>query len=310
MEDLVFRTSYGGRYQSFNWFNYVRRQYENSENNSSFGFNQNSSYRSSWVWTNTANYKKSFGTSRIDVLLGQEALNTGSGRGMSASGINPFSQSVDFVGLSTVNSRVVNGGHSDGVNFSSYFGRLNYEFDDKYIASIVVRRDGSSRFGSAERNGTFPAFSVAWRLSSEPFMANQSIFEDLKIRAGYGIMGNSNNVDPNNQFSLFGTSLAASSYDITGSNSGAVGGFYRTRIGNPLAKWERAITQNIGIDALMLNGKLDVGLEFWKKETEDLLFRLPVTVMTGPFASAPSVNVGKMENKGIDLKIVYKDKYS
>lgn len=306
IEDLVVRTSFGGNFGAATNWGYVRRQYENSENNSSFGFNQASSYGTSWVWTNTINYKKSFGVSKIDVLAGQEALNIGSGRGMSGSGINPFSQSVDFVGLSNVSGQVLNGGHSNGINFSSYFGRLNYELMDKYIISAVVRRDGSSRFGAENRYGTFPAFSAAWRISSESFMEGVDILDDLKLRGGYGIMGNSNNVDPNNQFSLYGTSLGASSYDITGSNSSAAQGFYRTRIGNPLARWEKAITSNVGIDALFFNGRLDVGVELWRKNTEDLLFRLPVTVQSGDFASAPSVNVGKMLNEGIDFQIITK----
>ena len=308
IENLVARTSFGGRFQSFNFQSYSRRTYENAENNSSFGFSQSSSYATSWTWTNTLNYKMSFGVSEIDVLVGQEALNSGSTNGFGGSGINPFSQNINFVNLSTVGSQVVNGGFNDGVNFSSYFGRVNYDYDDKYIVSVVVRRDGSSRFGAENRYGTFPAFSGAWRLSAEDFMKDVTFIDDLKLRAGYGIMGNSNNVDPNNQFSLFGTSIANSSYDITGSNTGAQQGFYRTRIGNPLAKWEKAITQNIGIDALLFGGKWDVGIEFWKKETEDLLFQLPVTVQAGNFASAPSVNVGKMENTGIDLQITYKNR--
>ncbi len=307
MKDLVFRTSFGGDFSQINGLGYTRRTYENSENNSAFGFSQNSTYFASWVWTNTANYRKTFGLNKIDVLVGQEALNTGISRFMSGSGINPFSQSTDFVGLSTLgNPNPPQGGHSSGVTFASYFGRLNYEFNDKYILSAVIRRDGSSRFGAENRYGTFPAFSAAWRISSESFMSGVDIFDDLKIRGGYGIMGNSNNVDPNNQFSLFGTSVGASSYDIGGTNSGAINGFYRTRIGNPLARWEKAITSNIGIDALMLGGKLDVGIEFWQKNTEDLLFQLPVTVQTGFFASAPSVNVGKMENRGIDITIINK----
>jgi len=303
IKNLNLRTSFGGRHYSAHSRGYSRRTYENQENNSSFGYFQNSFFGTGWNWTNTANYTMSFGDSKLDLLVGQEALNTGSNRATFASGLNPFSQSIDFVGLSTVGSRVVNGGHSDGVTFSSFFGQAKYDYKDKYIVSAVVRRDGSSRFGAENRYGVFPAFSAAWRLSSESFMENQTIFEDLKIRGGWGVMGNSNNVDPNNQFSLFGTSIGASSYDITGSNSSAAEGFYRTRIGNPFAKWEKAITANIGIDALLFDGKLDVGVEYWTKTTEDLLFQQPVSVMTGGFASPPSVNVGEMKNTGIDLTI-------
>ncbi len=310
IEDLIFRTSFGGRFQSFNSKSFSRRQYENSENNSAFGFNQSSSFNYSWVWTNTANYKKDFGNHGLDLLLGQEALNTGISEGFGGSGINPFSQNVDFVTLTTVNNQVVGGGKSSGVTFSSFFGRVNYDFQDKYLASVVVRRDGSSRFGAENRWGTFPAFSAAWRISSESFMDGLSWIDDMKIRGGWGIIGNSNNVDPNNQFSLFGTSLGASSYDISGSNSGAQQGFFRTRIGNPAAKWEKSTTTNIGIDALLFDGKIDFILDIWQKRTDDLLFRLPVTVQSGSFASAPFVNVGEMKNSGVDMKIVTKGKVS
>ena len=310
IENLILRTSFGGRWFSQHERAFIRRQYENSENNSAFGFNQNSFYETSWVWTNTINYKKVFGDHGLDVLLGQEALNQGSRSEILASGINPLSQDPDFVTLSTVNLPIINGFNENGVNFSSYFGRLNYDFQDKYLASFVIRRDGSSRFGRDNRWGTFPAFSAAWRISSESFMDGLTWIDDLKIRAGYGIIGNSNNVDPDNQFWLFTTGIPQSTYDITGSNSGAAQGFYRQRFGNPSAQWEKAITTNIGFDALLFDGKLDLIVDFWLKNTEDLLFRLPLTVQTGDFADAPFVNVGEMQNKGIDLKIVNKGKIS
>jgi len=96
--------------------------------------------------------------------------------------------------------------------------RSNGDIFNKYIISAIVRRDGSSRFGSDNRYGIFPAISAAWRLSDEEFLAGVGFIEDLKLRVGYGIMGNSNPVDANNQFNLFSTSVGASSYDISGSN--------------------------------------------------------------------------------------------
>lgn len=306
IENLTLRTSFGGRNASVNQIGYSRRTYENQENNSSFGYNRNTGSGTSWNWTNTANYSMELGNGKLNLLVGQEALNTGTARFISASGINPFAQTTDFVTLSTVGSQVVNEFTAPGVTFSSIFGQAKYDIDDKYIFSAVVRRDGSSRFGADNRYGVFPAFSAAWRLTGEDFMADNTLFDDLKIRGGWGIMGNSNNVDPNNQFSLFGTSIGASSYDIGGTNSSAAAGFYRTRIGNPAARWEKAITQNIGVDALMLDGRLDLGLEIWSKKTEDLLFQAPVSVMTGGFANAPSVNVGEMKNSGLDIFASYK----
>jgi len=309
LDKLIFRTSLGGNYTSFNSKTYTRRQYENAENNTSFGFGENAGWSRNWVITNTLNYKFNVGNfADFDVLLGQEALNIGSFRTLSASGIDPFSQNVDFVTLNTVNNALANGYHTNGSNYASYFGRLNFDIFNKYIISAVVRRDGSSRFGSENRYGTFPAISAAWRLSDEAFLNNVSFIEDLKLRVGYGIMGNSNPVDPNNQFNSNGTNLDLSSYDISGSNSSAAQGFFRDRIGNPFAKWEQAITSNIGLDALFFNGRLDVGVELWQKNTEDLLFRLPITVMNGQNATAPFVNVGKMKNTGFDFSVVTKGK--
>ncbi len=309
IENLVLRSSFGGSYTAFNSRSYTRRQYENSENNSSFGFGENYGWVRDWVLTNTARYQFNVGNfADFNVLLGQEALNIGSLRNIAGFGINPFSQEVDFVNLSTVNDPIVNSFHTNGSNYSSYFGRLNFDIFNKYIISAIVRRDGSSRFGSDNRYGTFPAISAAWRLSDEEFLNGIDFIEDLKLRVGYGIMGNSNNVNPNNQFNLFATSLDASSYDISGSNGGAAQGFFRNRIGNPSARWERAITSNIGLDALFFNGRLDVGVEFWQKNTEDLLFQQPITVMNGFNANAPFVNVGKMKNTGVDLSIITKGK--
>ena len=309
---LTLRTSIGGNYNNFNTRGYTRWQYENSENNSAFGFNQNQGYSFGWTFTNTANYKKTFGDHSIDIIAGQEALNTGAGWGSSQSGLNPFSWDPNFVSMSTVTSGIVaNSGQFKGVNFTSVFGQAKYAFKDRYIVSAVVRRDGSSRFGANNRYGVFPAFSAAWRISSESFMQGISAISDLKIRGGYGTMGNSNNVDPNNQYSLYGGSIGASSYDINGANSGTVpGGFYRTRIGNADAKWETAVTTNIGIDGNFFDGKLDVVIDFWKKETKDLLLAVPITSTAGVNASVPSVNIAEMLNQGIDLMLGTKGKIS
>lgn len=306
IKDLIFRTNFGGGYGNSNGRNYSRRTYENSENNGAFGFSQRHSYGYNWQFTNTISYKKKFGLHGINLLVGQESMNIGTGRGMSAGGIDPFSQSVDYVSLGNVGNKTVGGGHSNGINFSSYFGKVKYDLDDKYMAEFVVRRDGSSRFGSQSRYGVFPAAAVAWRISSESFMSGISAIDDMKIRAGYGIMGNSNNVNPDNQFNIFSTNVGASSYDLNGTNSGALPGYYRSRIGNVAAQWEKSITQNLGVDLMMFGGKIDVVLDIWKRTTEQMLYQAPNSVMKGTYAAVPSVNVGEMENKGIDLKIVNK----
>lgn len=306
IENLTFRSSIGINYTNYYNWSYSRLQYENSENNSAFGYSEGSGFNFGYTFTNTMNWKKTFDKHSFDVLLGQEALNTGQGRNISASGQNPFTTDINYVNISNlpVATRVVNSNLFKGVNFLSLFARVNYAYNDKYLLSAVVRRDGSSRFGTNSRYGTFPAFSAAWRISSEGFMSSATWVDDLKIRGGWGQMGNSNNVDPNNQYFLYAGGVGESSYDITGSNSGAIVGFRRSRLGNADAKWETAVTQNIGFDGTFFNGRLDVILDLWKKDTKDLLFQLPVTETAGYNGQAPSVNIGKMLNQGIDFQVV------
>lgn len=308
IDNLTFRTSLGGQTGQSYGYGYGRLQYENSENNSAFSYNENAGYGFAWTITNTLNYKKKFGIHSVDLLVGQEALTTGVGRSIGGSGTNPFSTDPNFITLTNVSTVPPNSGINAQVNFSSYFGRVNYIYNDKYILTALVRRDGSSRFGENSRYGVFPAFSAAWRLSSEKFMENLKWIDDLKIRGGYGIMGNSNNVNPFNQYSLYGGSIGASSYDIGGSNSAASTGLYRTRIGNPNAKWETSVTTNIGFDGTFFEGKLDVILDIWQKDTRDLLFQVPISQTNGADAAAPSVNIGEMQNKGIDLQIITRGK--
>src|SRR5690606_15372701 len=119
----------------------------------------------------------------------------------------------------------------------SQFANVNYAFDDKYLFGVTVRRDGSSKFGEDSRYGLFPSFSLGWRLSREAFMQGLSWLDDLKLRGSYGVLGSQNNVDPDNQFDLFGSSFIASYYDINGTSNSVVQGFYQSRMGNRATGW-------------------------------------------------------------------------
>ena len=307
---LKLRSNLGGRIANGYNKSYTRLQYENSENNASYGFSEGAYNSLAWSLTNTASYSKKIGDHSFDVLAGIESLNTGRGRSIQGSGINPFSQDPNYITLNTVQSSGKNVGSNifSTVNFFSSFGRFNYYYKDRYSVTGIMRRDASSRFGTNSRVGVFPAVAAGWRLTGEDFMKNQTIFQDLKVRAGWGKMGNSNNVDPNNQYSLFGGSVGQSSYDITGSNSSVQTGFFRTRIGNPDAQWETATTSNIGADATILNGTLDLTVEFWRKKTEGLLFGLAKPAVVGPSASVPAVNIANMLNEGIDISLTKRGK--
>jgi TonB-dependent starch-binding outer membrane protein SusC len=303
LEGLTLRTSLGGAYNNNYFVNYGFRYLGDSEPEANNSFSEGSGYNFQWTFTNTATYEKLFGKHKLKALAGMEALNTGRGRFLSGSGINPFSTDLDFQNLSVVQNPIVNSTLFNGVNFFSTFGKLDYNWDERYYLTGVIRRDGASRFGGNNRYGTFPAVSGAWRVIAEPFMQNQDLISDLKVRGGWGQMGNSNNVDPNNQYSLFASNRASTWYPIQGQNSGADEGFAQSRIGNPDAKWETSTTLNIGFDAGFFNDRLEIILDWWKKDTDDLLYQLPLAGVTGNFAAAPSVNIASMSNSGLDFQI-------
>lgn len=304
VEDLIFRTSLGGQYVNGYSVNYGYRYLGDSEPEASNTFSESSFYVYNYVFTNTVSYKVSLGNHNITALGGIEALNTGAGRNIGGSGINPFSTDLDFVNLSTVGNPQVGSGLFNGVNFYSIFGKVDYNYQEKYYLTGLLRRDGSSRFGANSRFGTFPAVSAAWRVTAEPFMQGVSWIYDLKIRGGWGEMGNSNNVDPGNQFSLYNSNRGSTFYPIAGQSSGVDEGFARSRIGNPDARWETSVMTNIGFDAAFFNNRLEIILDWWRKETEDLLYQVPLPGVAGNYAAAPSVNIATMLNQGLDMQII------
>lgn len=303
IDGLTLRSSIGGGYSNGHFVNYGFRYLGDSEPQASNSFSEGSNYNFNWTFTNSFTYEKLFGKHKVKLFGGVEALNTGAGRFINGNGINPFSTDLDFQSLSVVQSPNVNSGLFKGVNFFSTFGKVDYNFDERYYVTGVIRRDGASRFGGNNRYGTFPAVSAAWRAISEPFMQDQDVVSDLKFRVGWGQMGNSNNVDPNNQYSLFASDRGNTFYPISGQNSGADEGFAQSRIGNPDAKWETSTTLNVGLDAAFLNDKLEFQIDWWKKDTDDLLYNVPLSGVTGNFAAAPSVNIASMANSGLDFLI-------
>jgi TonB-linked SusC/RagA family outer membrane protein len=191
----------------------------------------------------------------------------------------------------------------------SLFLRADYNFRNKYYISGTVRRDGSSVFGEDFRYGVFPSGSAAWRISEESFLAGAGFISDLKIRGGYGTMGNQLPVSPSNQYYLYGGSPSTSYYDLAGAMNSSLQGFRPTRIGNPDAKWEKNVTANVGIDAVLLERKLEIVFDWYSKQNLDLLYD-PELPGTAGGASRPYVNVGEMKNTGIDLQLIYRQIWS
>ena len=299
------RTSFGGSMGTYNWFSYDFKTYERSENNTGNSYYEEFGRSRSWTWTNQLTYKNTFADVHdLTVIAGTEAVEDW-GRWIGGQRADYFVDNPDFRSLSSGSSgQRANGRPYTESALFSIFGKADYVYNNKYLASVTVRRDGSSRFGPNFRYGTFPAASIGWRISEESFMKPVKWITDMKIRASYGEMGNQR-IDPANAFTQFAQGLGSSFYDINGNSTSTTLGFQQSFVGNPNGKWETNITKNIGIDATLFNGKTEIILEWYQKKTENLLYRLPQVASGGAavLVNPASFNVASMKNNGIDLMI-------
>ncbi len=306
IEGLDFRTSIGGSFNTWYWTNWTGATYENSENTATSSYSEGSGYGLEWTWTNTLTYNKQFGDHNILAVAGYEAVKTGTGRSVDAAHADYFSTALSYRTVSNGASLLSgNSSYWTPRSLVSQFLRADYNFRSKYYLSATVRRDGSSVFGPNTRYGVFPSVSAGWRISEESFLAGAEFINDLKIRGGYGTMGNQLPVSTANQFYLFGGSPSTSYYDITGTTNSSLQGFRPTRIGNADAKWETNVTTNVGFDAVLLDRKFEIVFDWYQKQSKDLLFN-PELPGTAGAAAVPYVNVGEMKNNGVDAQLTYR----
>jgi len=314
IENLTLRSSLGIDYGNFfarNMFlsyesGYLRNLRNRVTNN------QNHAYK--WTWTNTANYSISFGENTMDFLVGNE-LHSDFYQGFMAS-IEDFElETPDYMYLDAgTGSRNV-GGFATTYRLLSYFGRANYVHDDRYLASVTLRYDGSSRLGKNNQFGLFPAASIGWRLSEENFVRNiTTAFSDLKLRAGWGKTGNQA-IDNLARYSIFIAdydggdptwgSPWGTAYDIGGTNGGNLpSGYRRTRLGNDDLRWETTTQTNVGIDFGILNHRLHGSVDYFWKKTTDMLFEPGFIGVIGEGGNQ-WVNGATMTNTGIELLLTY-----
>jgi TonB-linked SusC/RagA family outer membrane protein len=303
LDHFTARTTYGGTLSNFYYYYYGFRTYENAENNGSNSFSENAGYNRQWTWTNTLKYSNVFGKHAVTVLAGVEAIEA-YGRGVGGGALGYFTDNPNFRVLSTGSSGFTNYSYAYQNSLYSQFAKADYAFNDKYLLSATVRRDGSSRFGPDKRYGIFPSFAAGWRISREKFMTDVKWIDDLKIRGSWGKLGNQANVDPSNAFSQYGGSPGTSYYDINGTSTGSVQGFRATRIGNPKTGWEEDILTNFGIDAILFKNKVDLSIEYYQKKINGLLFTDQAPATVGG-AALPNVNIGDIQNKGVDASVTY-----
>lgn len=304
LKHFTARTSLGGSIDNQYATNFTFTPYNNSEGNTNpNSFSEIALYNSNTMWTNTLSYTNAFGKQNLKVIVGSEAIRN-YGRYLIGSASRLFSTNFDYLSLSNGTTNITNASSAYNNTLFSVFSRLDYAYNDKYLVGVTVRRDGSSRFGSNRRYGTFPSVSLGWRLSGEEFLKDVTWLNELKLRASYGVLGSQNNVSPQNAYTLFGGTFANSYYDI-GGNGSLAQGFAQTSIGNPNTGWEENIVTNAGLDATILNNKLDVSFEYYQKSINGLLFTQPLPATAGG-ATAPTVNIGDIQNKGVDLALNYR----
>ncbi|WP_158867136.1 SusC/RagA family TonB-linked outer membrane protein [Maribellus comscasis] len=266
------------------------------------GYAYRSSYESEIKSMETfGTYQQKIKEHDLKLLLGYSWYESKSGNGF---GVN----STNFVSDETSYYNLALGSNYDGfspdyddtsmgtLRMISFYSRLNYAFKDKYLLQATIRRDGSSAFGENNRWGYFPAFSLGWRILEESFMQNQNIFDNLKLRAGYGISGNSLGFNP---------LISKLRYGTTGKfyyDGEYINGIGPTQNPNPDLKWEQTGMLNLGLDFSILNGRLSGTIEYYDKVTKDLIWNYTVST-TEYYVSSLTANVGEMENKGFEISL-------
>ncbi len=313
-EGLSFRTNIGldlGNYLSNNFRKRYHSGYLVNEVNK---LQMNYSNTSKVTWTNTFNYVRDLGKNHINAVLGTEFYKA-KDNSFWASRTGFAIENPDYTYLDAGTGKKDNGGGAAENVLMSYFGKINYAYNDKYLASFTIRRDGSSRFGENNRFGIFPAFSLGWRLNKENFFEKNispAFISDLKLRFGWGQTGNQeiSNVAAYTIYATdysggdpLGGPITSTAYDIKGAGSGLLPSGYRiTQRGNKNLKWEASVMSNLGLDFGFMHQKITGSLEFYKKTTNDILIFPPYLAVLGE-GGGQWVNGASMENKGVELTL-------
>ena len=268
-----------------------------------------------WMWNAIATYNFELGKHRGDAMIGTE-VNRMDYKMISAKRYELAILNTDYMWPSAGSGKQLAEGFGEGFSLVSFFGKVNYTYNNKYLASVTVRRDGSSRFGSNNQYGTFPSVSAGWRISQERFMENtKDWLENLKIRYSWGQTGNQE-ISNTARYTLYksvvstglwGSGQAGSSYDISGKNGGydLANGYVRSQRGNDDIKWETTTQHNIGLDFGFLKNDIYGTFDWFNKKTTDILLFMEGIAAMGE-GSGQWINAGEVENNGWELSLGYR----
>lgn len=316
VKGLHLRTSLGLDYQNYTMRNMQLRYVSGYLNNPLNQVTMNNWNNTQLVWSNTLNYKRAMGKHSLDLLAGNEVINQ-TGNDFFASRRDFAFEDEDYLYLGAGVGQKDNGGGSAQFRLLSYFGKANYSYNEKYLASVTARYDGSSRFGRNNQFAFFPAFSLGWRLNKEEFIADALPFvSDLKLRYGWGQTGNQDNIDPTANRTLYRANPDGgdptwrtpdgTAYDFSGAGSGTLpSGYQIIQRANDDVRWETTTQSNIGLDFGFLNQKIYGTLDYFVKTTEDMLIRPAYIAVVGEGGSR-WVNGASLRNNGIELQLGYR----
>ncbi|MGM9829629.1 MAG: SusC/RagA family TonB-linked outer membrane protein [Muribaculaceae bacterium] len=257
-----------------------------------------------WTWTNTANYNLELGNHHLNVLAGVEAIkyryeNISAWRNQYAF------EDDNYMNIDSGEGTQTNGGGKAEWALFSVFGKADYNYADRYLASFILRRDATSRLYKNNNSGVFPAVSAAWRFTEESFFPKNDVINNGKLRLGWGQNGNAAISNNYAAYSTYAYNTGNGAYDLTGSNTNTVAGIIVAASGNPDLKWETTTQTNIGLDLGFLNNSLSLSFDYYIKKTKDMLTVPPTLSVEGENA-AKWMNTGDMKNRGFEITIDYR----
>lgn len=302
LEGLYFKTNFGADYKNLYKRSFKAKYNELNTQQPLSTLSTQNRWNFNWVFTNTLNYLRTFDKHTIGALLGIET-NRYQEEYFSASREGFASDDDNFHFLDAGDSgSQKNAGSAFTSKMMSYFGKIDYNFDNRYLFAATFRRDGSSKLGN-NKWGNFPAVSAGWRISSEPFYDIPAI-SNMKVRIGWGQNGNSD-IPAYSTIDSYMSNPNHSNYPIDGSQSSVTTGYTQTRYGNANLKWETTTQTNVGLDLGFLDNSLTVVLDWFNKDTKDLLWERPLIGTVGGTNQTVWDNVGKMRNRGFEAEVSY-----
>lgn len=272
----------------------------NAENSMTIGREQNLN----WTFNTTLNYVHTFGDDHhLNALAGFEAnRETGKTTNLSDKNFELWNKDLIYIGNGTAvgegsTTNVVASTGAWAATLASFIAQANYNYADRYFLGLTLREDGTSRFAANNRWGTFYSASAGWDITREGFMRDQSIFDLLKLRVGYGVIGNQN-------VGLYAYSDRYSRNHTYYFGPGSVNGYAQAILGNDNLKWESSKQMNVGIDMRFLKGALNASVDFYNKITDNMLMQASYPISAGT-SSTPWINSGRVLNRGIDVEVAY-----